>query len=55
MAGDLGGAIQDAYVGVGGHQGQRPAHGLGRDGIVVEIETHIDGLAGAHRARSGRC
>ena len=49
MAGDLGGAIQDAYVRVGGHQGQRPAHGLGRDGIVVEIETHVDGLAGAHR------
>ena len=48
MPGDLGGAVQDAYVGVGGHQGQRPTHGLGRDGIVVEIEMHVDGLAGAH-------
>ena len=55
MAGDLGGAVQDAHLRVGGHQGQRPAHGLGRDGIVVEIETHVDGLAGAHRARSDRC
>jgi hypothetical protein len=34
MPGDLGGAIQDAYFGVEGHQGQRPAHGLRRDGIV---------------------
>ena len=55
MAGDLGGAVQDADVGVGGHQGQRPAHGFGRDGIVVEIEMHVDGLAGAHLPRSDRC
>ena len=48
MPGDLGDAVQDADVGVGGHQGQGPAHGLGRDGIVVEIEMHVDGLAGAH-------
>lgn len=30
MAGDLGGAVQDADIGVGGHQGQRPAPGLSR-------------------------
>ena len=55
MAGDLGGAVEDADIGVGGHQGQRPAHRLGRDGIVVEIEMHVDGLARAHLARSDRC
>jgi len=49
MSRDLNGAVQDAYVGVGGQQGQRPADGLGRDGIVVAIETHVDSLAGAHR------
>ena len=49
MSGDLGGAVQNADVGVGGYQGQRPAHGLGWDGIVVEIEMHVDGLTGAHR------
>jgi hypothetical protein len=31
VPGDLGGAIQDAIVGVGGHQGERPAYRLGRD------------------------
>ena len=44
MAGDLGGAVEDADIGVGGDQGQRPAHGLGRDGIVIEIEMHVDRL-----------
>ena len=44
MAGDLGGAVQDAYIGVGGQQGQRPTYGLGRNGIVIEIEMHVDGL-----------
>ena len=49
MSGDLSGAVQDAYIGVGSQQGQRPTHGLGRNGIVVEIEMHVDGLTGAHR------
>ena len=47
MAGDLGGAVEDADIGVGGHQGQRPAHRFGRDGIVIEIEMHVDRLARA--------
>jgi hypothetical protein len=48
MPRDLGGSVQDTDVGIGGHQGQRPAHSLRRYGIVVEIETHVDGLARAH-------
>ena len=55
MSGDLGGAVEDAYVRIGGHQGERPTYSFGRDGIVVEIEMHVDGLTGAHRSRSDRC
>ena len=46
---NLGGAIQDADVRVGGDQGQRTPHGLRRDGIFVEIEVHVDGFTGLHR------
>jgi hypothetical protein len=49
MAGDLGGVIQEADLCIGGHQGKRPVHGPGRDGIVVEVEMHVDGLARAYR------
>src|SRR6266545_1349219 len=49
MPGDLGGAVEDAYVRIRSHQGERPTYRLGRDGIVVEIEMHVDGLAGAYR------
>ena len=48
MAGDLGSAIENAHGGVGGDQGQRAADGFRRDGVIVEIEAHIDGLARAH-------
>jgi hypothetical protein len=46
VIGDLRRTIQNAHVRIGGRQGQGPPHGLRRDGIVVEIETHVDGLAG---------
>jgi hypothetical protein len=47
VIGDLGGSIQDAQVRVGSHQGQRPAHGLGRNGLVTEIEMDMDGFCGS--------
>ena len=48
MSSDLSGAVQDAYVRIGGHQGERPTYNFGRDGIVVEIEMHVHGFTGAH-------
>ena len=40
------GAIKQAHGISIGHQRERPAHGTGRDGIVVQIKAHIDGLVG---------
>ena len=48
MAGNLGGAIQDAHGGGGGYQGERVAHRLRRDGVIVEVEAYVDGFAGTH-------
>src|SRR5439155_1183895 len=49
MTSDLDRSIQNAHAGIGSQQGQLPADRLRRNGIVVEIEAHIDGLAGTHR------
>ncbi len=62
VAGDLGRSIEKAHVGVGGHQGQGPSDSVWRNGVIVEIETKIDGLArmhgfdsiGGERMQSGR-
>ena len=48
MAGDLERAIENAHGGIGGHQGQRTADRFRRDGVIVEIEAHIDGLVRTH-------
>jgi hypothetical protein len=48
MASDLDGPIENTHAGVGCHQGQLASHGLRRDGVIVEIEAHIDGFVGAH-------
>ena len=37
MAGDLGGTVQNADIGVGGYQGERPAHGFRRDGVMEMV------------------
>ena len=47
MSGDLACAIQQPDRHIGSHQGERPAHGLRRDRVVVEIEADVDRLAGA--------
>src|SRR5262249_2956164 len=43
------GAIQDAERGVGGHQGERTADRFRRDGVIIEVEAHVDRLAGTDR------
>ena len=43
---DFGGAVEQAHTGGRSHQGQRPAQGLGRDGIVVEVEADAEGFIG---------
>ena len=48
MAGDLEGAIENAHTDIGGDQGQLASNRFRRDGVIVEIEAHIDGLARAH-------
>ncbi len=48
MPSDLDGAIENTHAGIGCHQGQLAANGLRRDGVIVEIEAHIDGFVGAH-------
>src|ERR1700694_4486428 len=42
MVGDLLGTIQDAHSRFGSHQSERASHGLGRDGIVIQVETNVD-------------
>src|ERR1700683_233598 len=49
MTSDLDRAIQNAHAGRGSQQRQLPADRFRRNGIVVEIEAHIDGLTGTHR------
>src|SRR5208283_4515802 len=44
MGSDFGGAIEQAHAGGGSHQGQNAAQGLGRHGIVVEVEADPEGF-----------
>src|ERR1035438_9534839 len=48
MTGDFLGSVQDANPGIGGEQGEWAANRLGRDGVVVEVKTDIDGLGGTN-------
>lgn len=45
LACDLGSAVQNTNGRVRSDERQRAAHCLRWNGVVVEIETHIDGLA----------
>ena len=47
VVGDLDTSSEQAHGGWRGQQGQAAADRLGRDGVVVQIEAHVDGLAGA--------
>lgn len=49
MTGDLAHTIEDAHLGVGCGKHQLAAHRLGRDRVVVAVESHVDGLGRAHR------
>ena len=48
MTGDLDWAIENAHACIGSHQGQLASDRFRRDGVIVEIEADIDGLARAH-------
>src|SRR4051794_12483126 len=48
MAGDLGRAIENTDIDVRSRQHERAPNSLWRNGIVVEVEVHVDGLAGSH-------
>ena len=48
MTGDFEGAIENPYRDIGGDQSQLASDRFRRDGIIVEIETNIDGLARAY-------
>jgi len=48
MPSDLDGAIENTHAGIGCNQRQLASNGLRRDGVIVEIEPHIDGFVGAH-------
>jgi hypothetical protein len=50
MRGDFGGAVEEADGGGGSDQRQRPAQGLGRHGIVIEVKADAEGLIGLDRA-----
>ena len=49
MAGDLDGAIENAHAWYRRPPGQLASDRFRRDGVIVEIEAHIDGLVRAHR------
>lgn len=42
MMSNLPGAIQNAYGGVRGHQGERAADGFRRDRVIAEIEADFN-------------
>jgi hypothetical protein len=48
MPSDLDGTIENTHISVGCNQGQLASNGLRRDGVIVEIEAHIDGFVGAY-------
>src|SRR5580700_11187945 len=48
MQGDLECAIENAYGDIGSNQGELPPHRFRRDGVIVEIEAHVDGFARAY-------
>src|SRR5712692_5106452 len=48
MPRDLERAIENPYGDIGGHQGQLATDRFRRDGVIVEIEANIDGLARAY-------
>jgi hypothetical protein len=41
MAGDLGGAVEQADLMLGGDEGERPAHEGVRDRVVVAVEADV--------------
>src|SRR5438094_1659539 len=49
MLGDLLTTVQDPHPRVGGHQGQWTSDGLRRDGVVVQVETKVNGLTRVDR------
>ena len=48
VAGDLNGAIENAYRCIGSRQCQLASDCFGWDGVIVKIEADIDGLVRTH-------
>jgi hypothetical protein len=44
MGGNDGGAVEDAHLDVGGGEGKSLSHGVGGNGVLVEVEADVDGL-----------
>src|SRR5690348_2900683 len=42
-------SVEDANRRIRGSQHEGMAYGFGRNGVVIQIETYIDRLAGGHR------